>query len=236
MICQKCKNAAASICVSQVVDSQKTDIYLCQNCANEVAAAQLKAALGFLGAMHGNLVFGVEQAPLTARPGGENSDNRDNYERRERLGICDSCGITFEEIQKAGKLGCADCYRTFRANLRPIIMRIHRSAQHRGKSPSLAAEPAEPAGEAAAEAAAKAAAEAAGVPGQNGEGTSAGPAGSVADDFTERLKSGAETVKKANNRLNALKTALTLAIRDEEYEKAAVLRDQIKELEATSRE
>ena len=121
MTCQKCKSTAASVCVTQIVDSQKVDIYLCQNCANENAAEKLKAALGITGSMPSHLAFGAE---------------RNLYNANKDTEHCKGCGTSFADIQKSGKLGCAVCYDTFRTRLRPIITRIHRSAQHRGKSPA----------------------------------------------------------------------------------------------------
>ena len=220
MICQNCKAAPASICITQIVDSQKTDTYLCQNCAND-SAMKLQTPLGLFD-VPGHLVFGSDYDRLITH-----ADN-------ER---CDECGITYAEIQKSGKLGCADCYNVFRAKLRPIITRIHRSAQHRGKNPNGAkvsqkryetpgapGTPGTP-----------------GAPGASGAQFARGGKGRAqrgkGGDGGEQPGSGAPyfnggiTEPDVSARIDKLKASLTEAIRDEEYEKAAEIRDQIKALE-----
>ena len=163
MICQKCKKSAAAVCISQHIGSEKVDIYLCQDCANESAAAMLKAAFGFLDMMPSKLAFAGEY---------------DRYARLAKDMRCRSCGKTFGEIQQDGKVGCARCYVEFRDRLKPIIERIHRSATHKGNCPSNA------------------------------------PAAYMAE-----------------RRISELKSELERAVAGEEYEKAAVLRDEIKSLE-----
>ena len=43
--------------------------------------------------------------------------------------------LTYEDFKKIGRLGCSDCYTTFKASLQPLLKRIHGSYQHLGKSP-----------------------------------------------------------------------------------------------------
>ena len=240
MICQNCKKAPASVCITQIVESRKTDTYLCQSCANE-SAMKLQPPLGLFD-VPGHLVFGPDLGRLVKQTGNER---------------CDGCGITFAEIQKTGKLGCANCYSTFRAKLRPIITRIHRSAQHRGKNPAGASEAqkayekrmsrlAEANADANTDANAEASADAsagasAGANAEANAGANAGTnAGANADAYVSGIS---ETKPEApyfseNSqtpdipaRIEALKASLAEAIIGEEYEKAADLRDQIKALE-----
>ena len=123
MICQKCKKAAAAVCISQHNGGEKTDIYLCQSCANESAAVALKAAFGLLDMMPSKFAFAGEL---------------DRYSRLAGNTRCLACAKTFAEIQQDGKVGCARCYVEFRDRLRPIVERIHRSATHKGHCPSSA--------------------------------------------------------------------------------------------------
>ena len=121
MICQKCKIAAATICVSQVINYHKVDIYLCSDCANESAAAGLKAALEFMQAFPGQLIFG---------------GTNDHYFSVKKDNQCPTCQKTFLEISKDGKIGCANCYSFFREQLQPMVESIHGSAVHKGCCPS----------------------------------------------------------------------------------------------------
>ena len=46
---------------------------------------------------------------------------------------CNSCGYTFDDIAKTGRLGCKDCYDIFQDRLEPIIKRIQGSNKHIGR-------------------------------------------------------------------------------------------------------
>lgn len=46
---------------------------------------------------------------------------------------CAKCGTSFDEIVRDGRVGCADCYRTFYDRLLPSIQRIHGKIKHSGK-------------------------------------------------------------------------------------------------------
>jgi len=48
---------------------------------------------------------------------------------------CQACGLTYADFKKMGRLGCGECYDTFRKYLAPLLKRIHGSNQHMGKTP-----------------------------------------------------------------------------------------------------
>jgi protein arginine kinase activator len=56
---------------------------------------------------------------------------------------CSSCGITLSDFRKKGKLGCSDCWKSFKKPLLSIVKEIHGSTSHIGKSPEEFAEKAE---------------------------------------------------------------------------------------------
>jgi len=55
--------------------------------------------------------------------------------------VCPTCGMTYDDFRKIGRLGCGTCYRTFRKFLGPLLKRIHGSTRHEGKSPAAAMTP-----------------------------------------------------------------------------------------------
>ena len=91
---------------------------------------------------------------------------------------CKGCGSSFEEIANTGKVGCAECYRTFYNRLIPSIQRIHGNTTHTGK-----------------------------------------------------IASSAGIEAKRENELEKAREELKKAIQEQAFEKAAELRDRIKELE-----
>lgn len=49
---------------------------------------------------------------------------------------CSSCGLTYAEFEHTGRLGCAQCYREFSAQLKPMLQKIHGRTQHAGRKPT----------------------------------------------------------------------------------------------------
>ena len=102
--------------------------------------------------------------------------------------VATTCGASFEEITQSGKIGCADCYRTFRSQLMPVIQRIHGTTRHKGKVPGGSA---------------------------------------------LRITGGQhQMVTVQESPLEEKKRLLKQAIEKQDFEQAAVLRDEIKEMES----
>lgn len=49
---------------------------------------------------------------------------------------CKKCGRTYREFQKSGRIGCAECYKTFEAPIEVTLKRIHGNSEHKGKIPA----------------------------------------------------------------------------------------------------
>lgn len=48
---------------------------------------------------------------------------------------CSNCGLSYDEFRKTSRLGCAQCYHDFNAQLRPLLLRLHGRTQHAGRMP-----------------------------------------------------------------------------------------------------
>ena len=55
--------------------------------------------------------------------------------KKEKTLRCHTCGMTYNDFRKIGKLGCSDCYAAFRNVLLPLLKSIHGSTHHTGKEP-----------------------------------------------------------------------------------------------------
>lgn len=44
--------------------------------------------------------------------------------------------LSYAEFERTGRLGCAQCYRDFSDQLKPLLQRIHGRAQHAGRRPA----------------------------------------------------------------------------------------------------
>lgn len=153
MLCTQCKKEQATLFYTQNINGKESSAALCPTCAKQ-------AGIG------GSNIF----APLY-----ETVRKRTATPTAKR---CNLCGLGWTDILSMGKVGCPNCYDTFREELRDTVRSIHGGAKHCGLSPVHSAEAPAPA-------------------------------------MSEEEK---------------LRTALAEAIRTENYEEAARLRDTIKTL------
>ena len=48
---------------------------------------------------------------------------------------CPMCGQSFSDFKRTGKLGCSECYNTFKVPLTEVLRQVHRNPVHTGKIP-----------------------------------------------------------------------------------------------------
>lgn len=124
MMCQACGNKTATTHVKKIVNGELTEYHLCQDCA---------AQMGYGNLMSG---FGLNLGDLIGSFFGESS--REEAPALGQAPRCPCCGSTFSDIVRSGKVGCAQCYDTFRERLLPTIQRMHGNTKHMGRVPSTA--------------------------------------------------------------------------------------------------
>ena len=168
MLCQMCGQHPATTHIKTIVNGKLTQAHLCADCAKKQGYGNLFADWG---SGFGSLLSGFMGSAAPAR----------------QVTRCPGCGASFEDIARSGKIGCAECYHTFRGQLLPIIQRIHGTAQHKGKVP--------------------------------------GSSALRVTDTNNKIVAVEETPLEEKKRL------LKQAIEVQDFERAAVLRDEIKELE-----
>lgn len=116
--------------------------------------------------------------------------------------ICDKCGMTYDDFINTGKLGCENCYEIFSNKIDPVLKNIHGLNRHVGR----------------------------GIPDrlnrkiENKDETST-------LDTTNKAVAKDSSKSDQTNKLEGLKNELKQAIKEERYEDAAKLRDEIKKLE-----
>jgi protein arginine kinase activator len=120
-ICERCHERPAEVHFSKVVNGEKSDRYLCQQCAREEGAFHFVLGPQFtvqhvLGGLIGQAGFPSNRATADALR-------------------CSVCGYSYREFAETGRLGCDRCYEAFQTELNPLILRLHGRAQHRGKVP-----------------------------------------------------------------------------------------------------
>jgi protein arginine kinase activator len=66
---------------------------------------------------------------------GENQSKVITEENQANVKKCPDCGNTFANFHKVKRLGCGQCYDTFKDELDPILENFHGALQHIGKCP-----------------------------------------------------------------------------------------------------
>lgn len=123
MLCQNCGKHEATTHIKSVVNGEYTQLHLCTTCAGKLGYGDVFSGFGFdLGDFFGN--FFSKPKAISAS-------------KTER---CEKCGMSFEEIVKNGKIGCAGCYEKFYEMLLPSVQRIHGKTQHNGKVANVSTE------------------------------------------------------------------------------------------------
>jgi len=119
MLCERCQERTATVHVTRIINGQKTELLLCQECAREIQPQFDFSITKFLAGLLDNDL----NLELKAPPAVEH---------------CQQCGLTYEQFHQTGRLGCPECYSYLAPRLDPLIRRIQGSNQHRGKVPRRA--------------------------------------------------------------------------------------------------
>jgi len=165
MLCDICKKNVAKVHLTQMDKGETKKIDLCEECA------KVKGIDDPTSFSLADLLLGLGAAQEMEQ-GAAGAEVR-----------CPACGFTQAEFKKTGRLGCADCYRTFAEGLEGLLKSMHKGTRHVGKAPQ-------------------------------------------AQHFSPDVE----------GQLKALQRKLEKAVTEEDFEQAAVLRDQIKRLRDPSRE
>lgn len=158
MMCDNCGKNPATTHLKTVVNGVVYENHLCSYCAANQGYGNIgKLSLtNMLASMFGESISSGK--PISKR--------------------CECCGASFSDIAQSGRVGCSECYNTFRQELMPSLNRLHGKAVHIGNAP-----------------------------------------------YEQKPE---ETVQ---DKIKKLKAQLSDAIKAEEFENAAKLRDEIRALE-----
>ncbi len=120
MQCEECGNALAKLHLTEIINSTVTERHLCRRCAERRGFQQ--------GIPSGPLSHATLWAHLM-----DDTTPTDN----DVLGHtqCTGCGVYFSTFRETGNVGCAQCYTTFGAALKPLLRRLHGEPRHIGKAP-----------------------------------------------------------------------------------------------------
>ena len=118
MICCVCKEKEATVHLTQIAAEKMQKVDLCEECAKQ------KGVNDPAGFSLADLLLGLGATP-EAEPVVGGADAK-----------CSACGFTQADFKKAGRLGCAECYKTFAEGLDQLLKSMHKGTRHRGKVPA----------------------------------------------------------------------------------------------------
>lgn len=171
MTCQECNQRPATLHFTKIINGEKTEVHFCEKCAQE--KGEMFMFTGGSGFTFNNLLAGLLNIDSTFQQPSQSAF------RQEEVLQCEGCSMTFPQFVKLGRFGCAQCYDTFKDQLKPVLRRLHSGNWvHNGKIP-------------------------------------------------KRIGGGIHLRKK----IEELKSELRDSISNEEFEKAAEIRDEIRSLE-----
>ncbi|MBO9131062.1 UvrB/UvrC motif-containing protein [Bacillus sp. 165] len=128
MICQECKQRPATLHFTKVVNGEKTEIHICDTCAQHKGDMFLSS--GNPGFSIHNLLAGLLNTEQSF------ADKKVNAFSQKPMPQCSKCGMTYQQFTKIGKFGCSHCYKEFKAQLESILKRVHGgNTLHKGKIP-----------------------------------------------------------------------------------------------------
>jgi protein arginine kinase activator len=124
MMCQDCNQKDATVHITKIVNGEKKEMHLCEDCASEyqkqwTTVFDPSFSLNkFLANLLNYEAFEKNTTPLNPAP------------------RCSICGQSYQDFTQGGKLGCANCYKIFGYHLTPLLRRVHGSQKHKGKIPA----------------------------------------------------------------------------------------------------
>lgn len=128
MECQECHMRPATLHFTKIINNQKAEIHICEQCAKEKGDFH----------PHSNS-FSIHQLLSGLLGFEENMGNSEGTPFQTTQLQCSRCGMTYNQFVKKGKFGCEQCYRTFQGKLDPVFRRVHGgNTTHTGKIPKRA--------------------------------------------------------------------------------------------------
>ena len=130
MLCEKCKKRTATVFYNENINGKTKSYSLCGECAAKLREkGDIQDITSMIGSfadpfseLHDNLFGGFFGMPTLLSVPTEKK--------------CPTCGSTYADIAKSGKVGCPDCYNTFADELSRTIASVHGTTSHIGAIPA----------------------------------------------------------------------------------------------------
>lgn len=101
MLCEKCGKRPATVMYTQIINGHKESLNICSECASKESIFDNFGSL---------LSFAQPTVQKTLS--------------------CPVCKTTLAQFTRSGRMGCGECYNTFRTQAKEILRKIHGTTQH----------------------------------------------------------------------------------------------------------
>ena len=120
-----CGKKKATVHLTEIVDEQMSEMHLCEECARQ-KSSQMEQQFGLA-----DLLAGLSD-PSKAAAAASSKEIEKNVLK------CSHCGLLYEDFRKFGRLGCGECYTSFKEHFSGLLRKIHGSNKYLGKTPVIA--------------------------------------------------------------------------------------------------
>ena len=122
MTCDICGKKKATVHLTEIVDEQMSEMHLCEECARQ-KSSQMEQQFGLA-----DLLAGLSD---TSKPTAATKEGEKNVLK------CSRCALPYDDFRKFGRLGCGECYTSFKEHLTGLLRKIHGSNKYLGKTPAV---------------------------------------------------------------------------------------------------
>lgn len=131
MVCNECQKRPATIHYTKIINNEKTEVHLCEECAKEKGMdLEFNLDPGF---PINDFIAGLMDVDKSL----DSQEIKQDVHHPEKL-QCDKCNLTYSQFSQISKLGCSNCFDVFSRGLDPLLKKIHGKTSHTGKVPKRA--------------------------------------------------------------------------------------------------
>jgi len=141
-MCDDCQINPAIVHLTHVEGGEALAYNLCEECARkrgipipdgDTLMRGLEELVQAAGAS-----LGKTHLKVTVKPASEAREEREKEKVKEREleadVVCPNCGLKLSAFRTGGWLGCAECYDAFEGQIENILVQVHGSGLHKGKT------------------------------------------------------------------------------------------------------
>ena len=124
MLCQKCHKNEANVRYTEVVNGEKIEMRLCEQCSHKLGLDSINFNMpidfsSFFGGLLEDDIYNAQEfMPI--------------FQNVKQI-KCNNCNMTYDEFVNKGKFGCEECYNIFSNKIDSILKKIHGGNQYLGR-------------------------------------------------------------------------------------------------------